>query len=314
MAKEDKGLVKIADVMKDVGLIPTSNVQLRLAESSTDIMRTAAEEISFQHTVLCQTGLPYRETDARRWERKNGRVFLEIEAGRVLDPETEKYVDLPLPYGPKARLILIYLCSTAIRSQSPIIDVESSMTAFMRKLQGRDPTGPEIRKFKQQIASLSTATIRMATTVDGHSLQVDNKIVHKFSLWMERNEFSQRILWPETVDLSLDFYNTLKDHAIPLDHRAVAALAHSAMALDIYTWLAQRLWRIPHRSDALIPWSSLHEQFGQGYKQIRQFRKVFLETLKNVLSQYPAAQAQPTAEGLLLKKSPPPVSSSKLLS
>ena len=65
------------------------------------------------------------------------------------------------------------------------------------------------------------------------------------------------------------------------------------MALDIYAWLAQRLCRIPSKSDALVPWFSLHEQFGSGYKQIRQFRKVFLDTLKDVLSQYPAAHASP---------------------
>ena len=312
--REEGGLVPIGNViLSNPSLKPPTPVEMRLIESSADIKRNFAEEISFQHTVLCQTGLPYRATDERRWERRNGRVFLEIEAGRVLDPKTEKYIDMPLPFGPKARLILIYLCTAAIQAQSPVIDVEASMTKFLSKLQGRDPNGPEIRKFKQQIASLASATIRMATVIEGRSLQVNNQVVHKFDLTLKKNDESQRVLWPETVELTMDFFNTLKDHAVPLDHRAVAALAHSAMALDLYAWLAQRLWRIGAKSDALVPWVSLHQQFGQGYKHIRQLRAAFLDTMKDVLTQYPAAQVIPTAEGLVLKKSPPPIASTKLL-
>ena len=311
--REEGSLVSVGDlILTNPSLKPPSRVEMRLIESAADIQRNQADEIAFQHTVLCQTGLPYRETSARRWERRNGKVFLEIEAGRALDPKTEKYIDLPMPYGPKARLILIYLCSAAIHGQSPIIDVEATMTRFLRKLQGRDPNGPEIRKFKQQISSLAAATIRMATVFEGRSLQVNNQLVHKFDLTLKKTDASQRVLWPETVELTMDFFNTLKDHAVPLDHRAVAALAHSAMGLDVYAWLAQRLWRIQGKSDALVPWVSLHEQFGQGYKHIRQYRKVFLETLKDVMTQYPSAQVTPTPEGLILKKSPPPIATNLL--
>lgn len=292
---------------------PISRVDTRLIRTAEEIRQNAADEISYQHTVLCQTGFPYRETSLRRWERRNGRVFLEIEAGRALDPDTERYVDLPLPFGSKARLILIYLCSTAVRLQSQTIDVDRTMTSFITQLQGREPNGPEIRKFKQQIAAIAGASIRMATVIEGRSLQVNSQFVSKFDILLKKDDYSQRVLWPETVELTTDFFNTLRDHAVPLDQRAVGALAHSAMALDVYAWLAQRLCRIPGRSDALVPWFSLHEQFGSGYKHIRQFRKVFLETIKDVLTQYPAANVFPTAEGLILKRSSPPIASTKLL-
>lgn len=288
-------------------LKPLTRVENRLVHSADEIRVRAAEEISYLHTALCQTGFPYRETKLRRWERRNGRVFLEIDAGRAMDPETEKYVDLPLPFGTKARLIMIYLCSTAVRSQSQIIEVDRTMTAFIKQLQGREPNGEEIRKFKHQIAAIAGATIRMATVVEGRSLQVNSQVVSKFDLLLKKNDYTQRVLWPETVELTTDFFNTLKNHAVPLDQRAVASLAHSAMALDIYAWLAQRLCRIAGRSDNLVPWINLHEQFGSGYKLLRQFRKVFTETLKDVLSQYPAAQVEVTGEGLILKRSAPPV-------
>ena len=77
----------------------------------------------------------------------------------------------------------------------------------------------------------------------------------KEPLWFEKDE-SQRVLWPSTLRLSLDYYESLTRFAVPLDERAIAALAHSAMALDIYCWLAQRLHRIPEGKSQLVPWTS----------------------------------------------------------
>ena len=44
------------------------------------------------------------------------------------------------------------------------------------------------------------------------------------------------------------------EHAVPLNEAAVARLSHSAMGLDIYVWLAQRLHRIAPGSPAFVPW------------------------------------------------------------
>lgn len=318
--KEDDrgGLIKAGDLPLLQRLAkqtkPPSPTQLRLIEAAAEIRSGSIEDISYQHTVLCQTGLPYRNTDARRWERKNGRVTLNIEAGSAYHPDQDKFVDLPLPYGPKARLILIHLNSEAIRTRSPVIEVEDSMTAFVKVLQsGRDPTGPEIRKFKGQLSSLSVATIRMAMTIEKtpegqRARQINTNIVRSLDVWFPKNP-SQRVLWPTTVELSPEYFQTLVNHAVPLNQKAVAAMAHNAMALDIYAWLAQRLWRVPSNSEALVPWTNLHQQFGHGYTtRIRKFRQVFLQTLnKTVLPEYPQARVNSTPEGLVLKASAPPI-------
>ena len=85
------------------------------------------------------------------------------------------------------------------------------------------------------------------------------------------------------------------------------ALAHSAMGLDVYSWLAQRLHRVARGRPQLVPWTSLHEQFGQGYCRIRKFREVFLRTLALVHGQYRAAQIEACPKGLTLRNSSPPV-------
>ena len=74
-------------------LTPGSAVHKRLVEASTDIAIAPSEQIVFQHTVLCQTGMPYRNPGAsvRRWERRNGVVVLEIDAGRVMHPVKQRF-------------------------------------------------------------------------------------------------------------------------------------------------------------------------------------------------------------------------------
>ena len=96
-------------------------------------------------------------------------------------------------------------------------------------------------------------------------------------------------------------------HAVPLDERALAALAHSAMALDIYTWLAQRLHRVPSNRPQFVSWEALWTQFGQGYSERRYFRRDFINTLRLVHGQYQTAQIEIHRKGMTLFHSMPPV-------
>ena len=115
------------------------------------------------------------------------------------------------------------------------------------------------------------------------------------------------MLWPSVVRLSQEYFDSLASHAVPLDERAIAALANSALALDVYAWLAQRLHRIPKGKPQRLSWPSLHEQFGQGYRHLRQFRAAFLKVLADVHAQYPAARVEVDEAGLTLRSSLPPV-------
>ena len=109
----------------------------------------------------------------------------------------------------------------------------------------------------------------------------NTNIVTKLDLWPP-NHPHQRSLWRSEIRLNTDYFASLVAHAVPLDERAVVALSHSAMALDIYTWLAQRLHRVPHGRTDLVPWTSLFEQFGAGYTRLRAFRSFFVKQLAAV--------------------------------
>ena len=283
-------------------------IKRRMIESSVEIMgQPIADDFLYQHTLFCQTVLPYRDPGphVRIWEREQGQVSLSLEAGRIKDPES-RFVPVGLPFGPAARLILCHLNTEALRRGSPSIEVEGSMTAFVHRLQGRHPTGPEIRRFKDQVARLSAALIRMAVARENRAFQINATIIDKFELWKDKSEDGQGT-FPSVIYLSPQYFESLQSHAVPLDERAIAAIAHNAMALDVYCWMAQRLHRVDPKRGQFLAWANLHEQFGQGYKLIRQFRAAFLNVLTMVKAQYPAAKFGTDQGGMMLFNSPPPV-------
>jgi hypothetical protein len=287
-------------------------------------------DILYQHTVLCQTCLPFRDPgdEIRTWERLNGLVHLEVNAGKAMHPEQGRLVPLGLPFGPKARMILMHINQQALQQKTPDIEIQDSLTSFVRKTLHLDPKGRNMRIVKDQLARLSAASIRLGVVKDGHALTVNSQIVSAFDIWFPKNE-NQRVLWPSTIRLSLDYWESLKAHAVPLDEDHIARLSHSALALDIYAWLANRLHRIPANRPVTISWAALRGQFGQGYARIDHFRAAFRIALREVLTLYKAAhidhheERKPAciysqggqlvrrelpAKGLTLYNSPPPVS------
>jgi hypothetical protein len=285
-----------------------TKVQSRAIKTATQIEMEPVDQIGYQHSVLCQTSLPFRNPgdSVREWERRQGAVHLLVEAGSAKDPELDEFVKLGLPFGPKPRLILAHLNAQALKTGEPVIEMDDSLTAFVKRIQGREPNGKEFRAFKDHLGRLAAATIRMAVSKDGRAVQVDSKIVTAFDLWLPKND-KQRVLWPSTIQLSADYFNSLQKHAVPLDERAMGALAQSSMALDLYAWLAQRLHRIPENQPQFITWKAIKDQFGQGYGRMNNFKGVFRTALTQVLIQYQAARIDEDGQGLTLWNSPPPV-------
>ena len=285
-----------------------SAIQQRLLDLATEIATVPPDELAFSHTILCQTSLPAARPPSETlvWERRQGRATLLVEAGKALNPRTSHFEQLGLPYGPKARLLLMHLNSEAVRRKSPIIPVEDTMTAFFRRLMGRTQDGRQAKMLKAQLSALAAAQFRMGVTSGESALQIDTKVVGAFNLWFEKDD-NQRVLWPSTLKLSLDYYESLTHFAVPLDERAIAALAHSAIALDLYCWLTQRLHRIAEGKPQLVTWVSLQEQFGYGYTRIRKFREFFLGILPQIKAAYPDAHFDVDGRGMSLWHSAPPV-------
>jgi hypothetical protein len=312
---DDPAQKSLADILTNLPAVraakkvnTTSRVHRRLitpleAEQDDD----DARRLVFQHTVFCQTSLPYRDPGdvVREWRREQGAVSLLVKAGEAKHPFTRDWVQLGLPWGTKPRLILAHLNAEALRQGSPVIEVEASLSAFVKRIRGFQH-GREIRAFKDQLSRLSVALVRLATTCGQRGFQVNSQVVTGFELWPEKDE-RQRVLWPSTIQLSLDYFASLQEHAVPLNEADLAALAHSALALDLYAWLAQRLHRIDTNRPVFIQWPALMQQFGPDYGRMSNFKGPFRTALRQVLARYKAARIEVDGQGLRLHHSQPPV-------
>lgn len=141
---------------------------------------------------------------------------------------------------------------------------------------------------------------------DGVGNQINAQVVSSLSVWLEKDA-RQRVLWPSSINLDPKYFESLQAHAVPLDDRHLAALSHSAIALDVYAWLAQRLHRVQPNRAAFVPWTALQQQFGVGYDRIRAFRSVFKAALVQVRTVYREARIGMDRGGLTLWHSPTPI-------
>ena len=251
--------------------------------------------------------MPRRMTESRVFERHCGHVSVLLEAGQLWNGK--EWVRQPLPHGTTPRLVMVHLSSEAIRTQSRRVEIGDSTKQFLTAL-GMQPNGGErggYTIFRKQMEALAACRLTIGMQTAGKVVTVDAKPIKRFEAWLQ-HDGAQKTLWPGVLELSQDFYETLANHAVPLDYRAISALKHSALALDIYTWLAHRLCRIGKPEGVKLSWENLRDQFGQEYLDSKNFKREFRDVLRQVCTVYPDAKIDGTPGGLILRPSPPPIS------
>ncbi len=300
------------DEGRPVGSFPLmAPMERKLVAAGADIMQSPPDRADFLHTVMCQVGLPRRRTEARTFERHSGRMSILMEAGKLFDGRD--FVEQPLPYGTAPRLIMVHVSSQAIRTQQRSIEIGDSMRQFLTTL-GMQTSGGARGGYtilRRQMEALAACRLTLGMYAAGRVVTVDAKPIKRFEAWLHQDG-SQRTLWPGVLELSEDFFNTLAEHAVPLDYRALAALKHSSLALDVYTWLAHRLCRINDVSGIKLSWENLRYQFGQEYGTSKDFKKEFRHALRQVTVVYPDAHIEEVIGGLLLYPSRPPLGNNSL--
>ncbi|MBI1380963.1 MAG: replication protein [Planctomycetaceae bacterium] len=285
---------------------PLGRIGTRLVLAHERIAMERPDRADFLHTVMCQVGLPRRSTEARTFERHSGHVSVLLEAGKLYDGM--RWVDQPLPYGATPRLVLVHVSSEAIRTGSRTVEIGDSMRDFLSQLGMSDSGGARggYTALRRQMQALAACRLTLGMNAEGRVVTKDAKPFSRFEAWLQQ-EGTQHTLWPGLLELTPDFFETLKTHAVPLDYRALAALKHSALALDVYTWLAHRLCRVTNQRGTMVSWGNLHDQFGQEYGSRKDFKKQFQATLTQVLAVYPDARVERTPGGLILRESRPPL-------
>ena len=254
-----------------------------------------AGALGFMARAMVQATLPHKRVEGNEFERRNGAFTLSLMAP----------MKIGLPYGTVPRLLLAWLTTEAVKTQSRELELGDSLSGFMREL-GMTPTGGargDITRLKNQTTRLFSSTITAIYEGGDKTAILNRSIADKAVLWWHAKHPEQAALWRSTVTLSEQFYAEVIEHPIPVDLRALKALKKSPMALDLYCWLTYRASYA--KKPSTIPWAALAMQFGSDYARLRDFKASFLAELRKVATVYAGAQFEATEVGLVVKPSLP---------
>ncbi len=284
----------------------TTAADRRCIDAANLVMMDEDLQAGFVHAGFALTALPHRRIAETEWVRESAGLTLRVESGK-----DERGAVAGIPYGSVARMILLYLQTEAVRMRSREVELGRSMNRWLTTM-GVNNGGKGYSLVREQSWRLSLCRLTFFS-VSEEGRQITNGGFVRNAILPSRPDDSstQLSLWRERVVLDEAFYGSLLEHPLPVRETAIRGLAHRSMAIDIYVWLAYRLWHF--KRPKRVPWPALYGQFGAGFTRLRAFRQHVKEPLALALAAYPEARVEVDDEaGLILHPSPPPVPERRL--
>ena len=277
-------------------------------------------DVSFLHKSFCVAGLPLRAPKRvmEPWTRNDDKFALTVSPHKFMLPGG-KMVEIGVPFGPKARLLAMWM-ATEIKDPTRAAGDRwleiGKVTSWLRTIGIAPVTGRNgsLNAVKEQLVRLAFSQITMVMRggdgdVDGHALfksdrLIDGGLFRDGDLELYADGKHGQMTWPKGVLLSERAYDRFSRHAIPVPTARLARIAHSAMALDIFTFLCYRLPLLSPEGDELVRWRQLIAHFGSGEAPSK-FRETFETSIRAALDAYPEANISLTEEGLRMAYSDP---------
>lgn len=282
---------------------------LRLLDAATTL-REAPHEVdrAFLARQLVQCTLPHSNPgNIPIWSRENGRLTLSIQP-EYTDGE-HRY-----PYGVLPRLIMLWICTEAVRTKSRRLMLGPSFTAFMREL-GLNPSNrgkrSDATRLRDQLTRLLHARICFHQNfVSGShhgSSNIFLQVADQDQLWWNEDKDEQEGLFESWIDLGEKFYEAVTMSPVPLDLRAIQGLRNSPLALDLYSLVAHVTFRANKQNESqTIPWEGLQRQMGTDLP-IRMFRLRIKAALRKLALVYPAMKVEVSTKGFTVSPAPTPI-------
>jgi hypothetical protein len=292
------------------GAALAAEIDRRVVDAAMRYMNDEDGDVGFVYSGWAQAALPHRRlADDETWQLSTEKVTLLVEPGKRL--ADGRPVPVGVPYGSRARLIMLYLQTEAVRTRSREVELGRSMNGWLTTM-GVNNGGKGYSLVREQSRRLSLCRLTFFATSD-EGLQITNGgfVRNAILPWRPNDDGTQLSLWRERVWLDEAFYASLLEHPLPVREAAIRGLAHRSMAIDLYVWLAYRLWKLKRLQR--VPWAALYGQFGAGFTRVRAFRQHIREPLALALAAYPEARVEVDEDtGIVLHPSPPPVPERRL--
>ena len=303
MQRKRDGLVPIGEAFGDLGgpvkaireTPPQARRGFTLADQVNQLVGAseADPDLGFMARLLALCSLPRTNPGNRhQYKRQNGPYTLYMFAGRD-----------KLPYGNLPRLILAWVCSEAVRTQSRELVLGKSLSEFMRTLGVYSSSGEKHTRLRNQMKRLFGCTVSMIYENERGEARVSSLVADRTVFWWSEGKPDQSSLWDSKIELGEKFFNEIINHPVPLNMNTLAALKRSTLGLDLYLWLVYRTF--PLRAPLRLPWRLLYSQFGPHPDKasdkvtVQAFRRKALRELKKIKIAWPELNYA-TAKGVLI--------------
>ena len=304
MQRQRGDLVPIGEALADLpgpvqAFIPSRSTQhhFTLADQ-VDQLVTASEttpDLGFMARLLALCSLPRSNPgDRLQYKRVNGPFTLYMTASG----------GNKLPFGNLPRLILAWVCTEAVRTQSRTLILGPSLAKFMKTLGVYSSGGGNAGiKLRNQMRRLFGCTITLIYKEGNEEQFVNSPIAARGKYWWNPDNNSALPGWNSTIVIGEDLFNEIISHPVPLDMNTLKALKRCSLGLDLYLWLVYRTFVL--RAPLRLTWRQLYHQFAahpdnaHNKKTIQNFRVQVLRELKKIKVAWPELNYS-TAPGLLI--------------
>ncbi|WP_119681502.1 replication protein RepA [Indioceanicola profundi] len=283
----------------------TSKAERSALEAAYAYMSDESQELGIAHAGFALTSLPHtnpdRAQDPEYHRKSNNRCTLIIQSGRRSDGSL-----VGVPYGAKARMILLYLQTQAVRTNCRRVELGDNWHAWMKAMGERSAGGKTYQLVREQAQRITACSLQFIWDTPTAELRTNAAFVRNaISFKSTPADTRQVTLFQDEVELDETFFADLKRHPVPLSEAALRHISGHSAAIDIYIWLSYRLHVLEKPTP--VRWHAVKAQFGEHYKKLSHLKPNFLAALSMALAVYPDARVDVTDEGLVLHPSRPPI-------
>ena len=304
MQRKQGGLVPIGEALADLpGPVqairktppPAQRAFTRFDQVNQLVRASEADpDLGFMGRTMALCSLPRSNPGNRlQYKRVNGPFTLYMNA----------VGDNKLPYGNLPRLLLAWVCTEAVRTQSRELVLGRSLSEFMRTLDIYSNSGRVHTRLRNQMKRLFGCTVTMVYEEPGGFVRVSSLVADKHEFWWNERKPDEPTLWESKIELGEKFFNEIIHHPVPIDMNTLTALKRSPLGLDLYLWLVYRTFSL--RAPQRLTWQQLYGQFGahpdkaKDKVTVQNFRRKVLRELKKIKTAWLGLNYT-TAKGVLI--------------
>ena len=221
MQRKQDGLVPISEAVSELdgpvaalrNATPQAQRHFTRADQVNQLVSAseADPDLGFMGRTMALCSLPRSNPGNQlQYKRTNGPFTLGMIAG----------LGNKLPYGNLPRLLLAWVSTEAVRTQSRELVLGRSLSEFMRTLgiyHNSGGRGGVQTRLRNQMKRLFNAHIQLVYKDKHGEANVSSSVADRSEFWWNERKPDEPVLWESKIRLGEDFFNEIINHPVPID-------------------------------------------------------------------------------------------------